>query len=221
MSNFDLKDSKVIKNFRRKKVMLIEDLARQLECSLITARRRLKQWHTYTSYNRNGRYYTLPDIPRFDQNGLWCHKDVFFSRYGNLKETVIHLVNNSEAGLTGTEIGKLVGLSSRSFLSHFRNLEQIHRVKVDNLFVYFGSDEKCFIMQKQKRQDYTTRTHLTKLPTDAEAVVILVERIHYPHLNIEQLSARLSRRKYRLTPEIIRALFEYHGLQKKTPDIQE
>lgn len=220
MSNFDLKDSIVIKNFRKEKVMLIEEIARQLQSSLITARRRLKKWRTYTSYNHNGRYYALPDIPRFDHNGLWRYKGIFFSQYGNLKQTVIHLVNNSEAGLTGNEIGKLVRLSPRSFLSHFSNEQQIRREKVDNLFVHFGSDEECFIKQQQRRQEYNDRLKLTKLPTDAEAVIILVERIKYPHLDIEQLSARLSKKKCSIKPELIRNLFVHYGLLKKTPDTQ-
>ncbi len=101
--------------------MTVVLLAAWLSCSIATARRRLKAWSTYTSYNHNGRYYTLPEIAEFDDNGLWHHQGVFFSKHGNLKQTLVHLVSHSVQGLSGAELGKLLGLQPRSFLSHFRD----------------------------------------------------------------------------------------------------
>ncbi len=87
--------------FRKEKVMSLKQLADLLSCSERTVQRYLKKWRTYTSYNQNGRYYVLPDIPRFDDNGLWRYQGIFFSRHGNLKQTLIAVVNHSPAGLTG------------------------------------------------------------------------------------------------------------------------
>jgi hypothetical protein len=69
--------------FSQQKIITLEQLIGLLECSAITARRRLKQWQTYTSINKNGRYYTLPQIPEFDQSGLWRYQTVLFSKHGN------------------------------------------------------------------------------------------------------------------------------------------
>jgi hypothetical protein len=44
----------------------------------------LQEWQAHNSYNQNGRYYTLPDVPEYDANGLWCWCGVFFSRAGTL-----------------------------------------------------------------------------------------------------------------------------------------
>lgn len=209
-----------IEIFRKEKVMNLKQLTELLRCCERTIQRQLKQWSAYTSYNQNGRYYALPDIPRFDLNGLWRYNGIFFSRYGNLKKTVIHLVSNSKAGLTAREIGEIMRLSPNSFLTYFRNIQQLHHEKVDNRYIYFSPDEEVLAIQKQKRQEDDDRVKLTKLPNDAEVVVILVERIKYPHLDIEQLSARLSKKKCRITPELIRNLFEHYGLLKKTLDMQ-
>ena len=76
-------DAKAIKIFKKKKVLMIEELSGLLDSSLITARRRLKQWKTYTSYNHNGRYYVLPGVVKFDTHGLWRHQDILFSQHGN------------------------------------------------------------------------------------------------------------------------------------------
>jgi len=80
--NFEKYD-KGLELFRKEKVMSLKQLADRLNCSERTVQRQLKKWRTYTSYNQNGRYYVLPDIPRFDEHGLWRYKGIFFSRYGN------------------------------------------------------------------------------------------------------------------------------------------
>jgi len=99
----------------------------------------------------NGSYYTLPSIAKFDQYGLWHFRDIHFSKYGNLKETLISLVENSENGLDSNQIGQLLQLDSRSFLSHFNNIDQLYREKINGRFVYFTSDKVIYQQQKQNR----------------------------------------------------------------------
>lgn len=211
-------ESIALKSFKRKKVMTIDELTKLMNCSIPTVRRRLKQWHTYTSYNKNGSYYVLEDVAKFNQDGLWQYKGILFSKYGNLRETVIHLVNSSRSGLSGAEIGKLIGLAPRSFLSHFRNV--LPREKIAGRFIYFSPAEECSIRQKQNRQETIDRSKDTKLPTDAQAIVILVEWIKHPKLSIEELSNRLSKKGHTIKPQIICSFFKYHGLLKKIQDTQ-
>lgn len=211
-------DAKVLKIFKKKKVLMIEELSGLLDSSLITARRRLKQWNAYTSYNQNGRYYVLPDIAKFDAHGLWKHQDILFSQHGNLKQTVVALVKNSPAGLTGSQIGELVSLEPRSFLSHFRNESQLRREVIEGRFVYFASDKATSIEQKKVRQTPTNQADV-RAPTDAEAVVLLVERIKHPDLPIEDLAKKLHEAGYLFSDEAIRRFLESHGLLKKTQGI--
>jgi hypothetical protein len=202
----------------RKKVLAVEELAELLASSLPTARRRLKEWHTHTSYNHNGRYYVLPEVAQFDPNGLWRYRSIFFSRHGTLKATVIHLINDSPAGLTAAEIKLLVGLEPRSFLSHFRDEPQLQRQKIEGRFVYLSSDQETRAKQKQKRKEQAARAALIRSPTDAEGIVILVERIKQPETSIEDLSKRLRKRGLKFRIEELRNFLECHGLLKKTPN---
>ncbi len=78
--------NRALKQFRAKKVISLDELVRLLSRSTRTAQRQLKEWGTYTSYNQNGRYYVLPDIPTFDEYGLWRFKNAFFSMHGNLMD---------------------------------------------------------------------------------------------------------------------------------------
>ncbi len=213
------RDSFALKTFKRRKVLVVEELAELLASSLGTARRRLKEWDTYTSYNHNGRYYVLHSVAKFDADGLWRYRTIFFSQHGNLKKTVIHLVKGSAAGLTGAEIGELVGLAPRSFLAHFRNEPQLQREKVEGRFVYFSAGRAAYIEQKQKQQEQITRAALS-LPTDAEAVVILVERIKHQQLSIEDFAIRLRKKGHRFSVEELRNFLGHHGLLKKTRDTQ-
>ena len=56
-------------------------------------------------------------------------------------------------------------------------------------------------------------------PTDAEAVVVLVERIKHPGLPIENLAKKLRKVGYRFSAEAIRRFLDSHGLLKKTQAI--
>jgi arginine repressor len=104
---------------RRKKIVTLDELATSLHCSKRTVQRRLAQLKTIRSYNRNGQYYTLEEIPKFDTNGLWHYRETYFSRFGNLTQTFIQLVQTSGAGLTSHEAGDLIGLRPSSFLWNF------------------------------------------------------------------------------------------------------
>ena len=53
---------------RRKKMVTLGDLANSLHCSKRTVQRRLAPLKTIRSYNRNGQYYTLEDIAKFQNS---------------------------------------------------------------------------------------------------------------------------------------------------------
>lgn len=214
------KDSLALSSFKKKKVMVISQLAELLDRSIPTVRKRLKIWHTYTSYNYNGRYYTLPEIPQFDEYGLWGYKGIFFSKHGNLRQAVIHLIQHSPGGLAARETEQILQVSMGSFMPCFRNVADLCREKIAGRYVYFSSDEAIYGRQKQKREEDEARIMQEKLPTDAEAVAILVERINHPQWSVQQLCERLNKKDYRIKSEIIQNLFERYGLLKKTADMQ-
>jgi len=207
--------SKILRFIAERKVITIDALSSLLDSSIKTARRRLKLWKAHTSYNENGRYYTLPSVPEFDANGLWAYRSIRFSLYGNLTQTAIALIRLSEAGLDAAEMSDLLGVSVRSFLSSLQKHTDIRREKVQGRFVYFSSVEQQFIEQRGRRADMV---RITKLPEDTDAILVLVETIKNPDLSIEELSATLRARNCVVTPNNIRSLFAYHGLTvKKTP----
>lgn len=208
----------VLKRFRQKKVITIEQLVELLRSSVITARRRLKRWKTYTSFNNNGRYYTLPDIPDFDRNGIWKYQTILFSRYGNLKQTIIQLVKQSKAGLSAREIADIVELpSNSSFFSTLHNFAGIRRERHHGRYMYF-SDTPVLFEQQRKGLILLRSEGESRLPSDAEAVMILVQLIRHPDMSIEDLSDRLAQEGKKIEPSAIKRFLESHDLVKKIPD---
>lgn len=208
---------KALKVFRSEKVMTVDELAALLMCSNRTVRRRLNEWRTYTSYNQNGRYYVLPNIPKFDEYGLWKFKKAFFSKNGNLKETLVSLVNQSRAGLSAFELSEILELPANTFLSHFTDTANIQRQKHKGLYIYFSKKPAAFEKQKRERKKLVRSTATLDLPSDGDAVIILVELIKHPRDSVDQLTRRVRRRGTKVSIEKCRNLLTYHDLLKKTP----
>ncbi len=207
----------VLQRFRRQKIITIEQLVRLLKCSAITVRRRLKKWKTYTSINKNGRYYTLPKIPVFDENGLWKYQTVLFSKHGNLKQTIVELIKDSETGLSAVEIAGIVNLTpNSSFLSQIKNVPGVRREKYQGRFIYLSDSPDIYNQQKQ-RWTLSCQEGID-FPIDSEAIVILVQLIKYPDIGIDQLSDKVSRQGKRVHPDALRRFLEFHDLLKKTLD---
>lgn len=199
------------------KVFRIGDLASVLTCSIPNARLKIKQWRAYTSYNKNGKYYTLPEIPNFNRHGLWRYKDVAFSKHGNLKKTIIHLVTVSPTGLSGKQLGELLGLLPQSFLHHFRQCPGICREKHDGIFIYFSDSNDVYKMQVQQRESLILRSATCTI-SDPEAVMILVAIIRHHGISAEGIFALPEIRKSKLKLTNIQGFMLHHGLLKKIPD---
>ena len=200
-------------SLKKKKVFDFPVLLFFLNCSVRSGRSRLKQWQAHTSYNRSGQYYALPDVPRFDTNGLWWYQGAYFSRYGTLKNTVVHLVGASSDGLTGEQIGKLVGLDPRSFLHHFRDILGIQREKHRGVYVYFSDDEAKYSEQVANRLEAIA---LGESISDADAIVILVALIKHHGFTADHLVGLPEVKGRALLAPAIDNYLKQHGLEKKT-----
>ncbi len=196
------------------KVFTLDGLISAMGCSIPNARVKLKQWKAYTSYNQNGRYYAMPTVPRFDENGLWFYENAFFCRYGNLRETIVHLINNATSGLTGNEIGKLVGLSPRSFLHHFRNAGGIQREKIEEVYVYFSDDPDRYKEQVRLRSGILAVTQ--KSLSEADVVVILAALIRHHGISEKDIMDLPEIRTRKISALAIQKFLDSHGLLKKT-----
>jgi len=205
------------KHLHKAKIFTILQLSNILKCSISNARLKLKLWQSFTSYNRNGRYYTLPQVPIFDHFGLWHYRNVSFSKHGNLRKTLVYLVTSSTAGLSGKQLGDLLGLSPQSFLHHFRHCPGIRREKHDGVFVYFSDGISIYEKQMRNRRSLVVSQTVIRI-SDLEAVMILVAIIRHHGISAKQILALPEIKKSKIKLTAIQGFLEYHGLEKKIVD---
>lgn len=98
----------ILEIFRDSKIMTINEFIALIRCSIPTIRLYLKRWEVLRSYNKNGIYYVLPDIPRFNKYGIWQYKEVYFSKHGDLTKTIIGVIDRSKNGLDALEINNIL-----------------------------------------------------------------------------------------------------------------
>lgn len=202
--------------FKKSKVLTLKQASEARQCSVRTVQRQFSGLTVFRSYNKNSRYYTLSGIPKFNANGIWEYQEVLFSRFGDLRKTVQHLITNSECGLSGSEIGDIVKLQPRSFMHHFRELDGVFREKYGGVYVYFSDDPVVFERQSLKR----SRVCEVQKIGDADAVKLLVAYIKNPQASAAELSEALAREsRCHISPTDIVNFFSFHDLLKKTPGI--
>ena len=206
-------DKEALELFKCKNVLHIEELVAVLDCSRVTVRRRLKEWNTYSSYNKNNRYYTLPAIPKFSKKGIWKYRDIFFSKYRTFKKTVIHFVRASKKGLSNSELEKVLGVNPNSLMAHFKEVPGLRKERYRREILYFSSDENVYKLQKENR--FPAEPPTLQLPPDAVTIIILLELVHNPGSTPDELSQRLKKKGHAITTQTIEALFDHYAIGKK------
>ena len=171
-----------------------------------------------SSYNQNSKFYTFPEIPKFDSHGLWWYKDIAFSKHGNLKKTIIHLVTSSESGLNGRELGELLGLSSKNFIHHFRDCPGICREKHGGVYIHFSDKPGKHKQQVQRRIVDLVQVIKKDDITEGDAIIILAAIIKHHGIGLEDILELPEIKKNKLSRSAIQNFMESHGLLKKNPD---
>ncbi len=140
--------------FREERIATLDELKRALGTTgTMTVFRKLKELGYLSSYSHRGKYYTLREIPDFDEHGLWDWQAVWFSKYGNLVETTREFVEESESGITARELESIVQVEcKRSLLKLYRE-EKVARVKVGGVVVYLSNHKGKQRSQKLCRKD--------------------------------------------------------------------
>jgi hypothetical protein len=106
----------------------------------MTVFRKLRALGYRTSYSHRGKYYTLANIPQFDEQGLWGYRAVFFSRDGNLLETTRRFVEEAKAGFAASELSGLLQVEVKEPLLHLYRQRRIDREEIGGVNVYFSRE---------------------------------------------------------------------------------
>lgn len=135
--------------FHSQRIATMEQLKQHLGTEVeVTVFRKLKELSYHSSYSHNGRYYTLADIARFDEMGLWSHRSVWFSRHGTLLHSAQVLVETSDAGYFASELKEVLHVEVKHALRKLVEQGRLAREKVQNRWLYCSTD---LYRRKQQR----------------------------------------------------------------------
>ena len=206
----------VLDAFQGRKVLTKPEILNITGCSSMTAWRLLRRHGYFSSYNDNARHYTLVDIPRFDEHGLWSHGPARFSQWGALTTTLVRLVEASAAGLTAEQLEQLLQLNNvKPHLTRLIAKDLLVREKMEGRFVYFARPQTPGMKQKQRRQKDLRQTHAAQLPPLEQIIALLVEIIRRPQNTPRQWARQLSRHGVRIKMDEIQAVLEHYQIDPK------
>jgi hypothetical protein len=144
----------------------------------LTVFRKLKSLRYLSSYTHRGRFYSLPEIARFDEFGLWTHDDVWFSSRGTLVDTLESWVLNSIQGWFADELAAQLHVEVQDPLRELVRQGRLRRSLVDGRFLYTAPTAGASKDQLRTRSAYAlplavNATGLLVSPDELKAAIVL------------------------------------------------
>lgn len=166
---------------RKEKIATIGELKQALGTTAdATVFRKLAALGYHSSYSHRGRYYTLTEIARFDAEGLWGFRAVWFSRFGSLVRTAEELVSAAEAGYDAVEAEAVLHVEAKGALLGLVHTGRLSREKVAGRYVYLAADPARRRAQLAARSVHDAQASnlglgggLREVPEELKAAIVL------------------------------------------------
>lgn len=210
--------SRLLRYFKRSPVADLAALKRVLETTSRTTVFRVLSGLGYrTSCSHAGRYYTLEDVPRFDDDGLWVHEGALFSQRGTLRSTVVHLVGLAPAGRTHAELQARLQVRVHDTLRNLTNASEIGRLRIERVFLYVAIEPDTAKAQVVERRRLFGAPQPSEFPGPAVVIEVLVEIIHDAQARADPAAVvkQLAARGIGVTGAQVEEILREHGIEKK------
>jgi hypothetical protein len=157
----------LVEIFCTEKVLTMESVARLLgNPSKRTVIRKLNDLQSRASYSHAGKYYTLNVCAEYNKYGLWSFRDIHFSQYGTLVNTILYLVVHSEEGYFASELRALLKVRVYNALSDLYSRKRLVREQIGGEYLYVSP----VLQDRQLQRRYDT---LHKQVSDRHTTVLL------------------------------------------------
>ncbi len=117
----------------------------------MTAFRKLKTLSYRASYSHAGRYYTLDEIARYDENGLWSYNRIHFSKNGSLINTLERMIDSAENGYFASELKRALKVRVQDALLKLYCSQRVIRQQIGGEYLYLSADEWQDQLERRKR----------------------------------------------------------------------
>lgn len=214
---FHTKDA--VRLLEENKILRTDELMRMLGCAPRTLYLKLSPCDYISSINKARRYLTLAKTPKFNSLGLWGCKNVIFSKWGGVKETIVKLVNSSKMGLTPTQISNLLKTKVTPQLLACLKERKMIRVRFGRNQVYFSVDESTMKKQKYEREQMLGEASIKKPTrpkyiTEKIVIDILLVRIKHDETIPEKIVVILDSMGITVSEEAVHWVFNEFDLKK-------
>lgn len=198
-------------------VIDINELLAFLETkSRMTAFRHLRKIGYISSYSHAGRYYTLLEIPTFNEHGLWYFNEISFSKAVTLKATITVLLDKVEAGYTHRELRHLLRVRVQNTLNDLVSKGLIERQAMEGVFVYFSGNSQRAASQFTRRQRLIQSEHQETWLAPMEIIEILLELLQTEvEWEPKAISKSLKARGVPISMDKVGHVLERYHLKKK------
>jgi hypothetical protein len=202
-------ESTLVQRLRRKRIATMKALREELAVSHMTVVRALTKYGYHSSVNHNASFYTLHDIPRFDEDGLWA------------------LTKNAPAGLTVLELEQRVKTKVGNLLSRLCQQNELSRCFAGRQAVYLAADNKRQQRQQRRRaqERQESQARLSSSDTDQDAfpphydvvtvLEVLIQIIKTPKADAAELAKALRARGVKITAVQVQRVLNFYAIQKK------
>lgn len=133
--------------------------------------RKLAEMEYLSSYSHRGKYYTLRSIAKFNALGLWEHRSVWFSRFGNLIDTAEALVRRSETGYTATELKTVLQIDANHALAQLVQTGRLQRDPLGSAYIYLSGESQVAQRQRKARKVQSRRSSASLVVVNPELAV--------------------------------------------------
>jgi hypothetical protein len=220
-------EASVVARLRSKRVATMKSLCQQLRVSHMSVVRALKKYGYFTSINHNASYYTLHDIPRFDDDGLWSYRDICFSCHRTLAKTLVTLVRNASAGLSVAQLEQRLNTKVGNLLSRLCQQNELTRCFAGRQAVYLAVEPQLQQRQRNALELQQQETSATMASSDTDSppfppqcdvvlvLEVLIQIVKTPAADAAGLAKAIRARGLRINARQVQRVIDFYALQKK------
>lgn len=210
-------EKEVVEYLQQHLVLNTQALVNHFHCSKRTIFRKLEKHDYLTSYNKNGSGITLRSIPVFNPMGLWRYKEYMFSKFGTLKNTIPHIVEKSEAGLSAGELQYILQVQVYHHVSLCVNNGNIFQDTTWRYPIYYSIQPTRREKQQNARRLLMEKiTRPTTPPISKDKIIqILVGVIKHRITSVEKLMPILESEGVKVGKSNVEWVFDKYQIEKK------
>ena len=202
--------------FASKKITSFQVIVESIKCPEITIRRDLRDLEAITSFSHQRRFLTLPDIPTFDENGIWFYEDIEFSRYRDSLALIVEIINNSENGMSRESIEEILGIKIFQQIQTLLARSKLNRVKVGNRYIYLPEQ---MIKEKKRRVELfgtqeVEEYHVGKIKV-GDLIAVLKALLAENMIDMDDLGKVIRKYSLNLTVQKIELITQKYDLDSK------